>query len=312
MASVMLDNWEITDSLARKLELIEPNNHGYDFVEDDLNLCWQNILTSLILWDTVYICTDHRRTSCSYLKYVLNQLKLDVGNIDFISGVDFTFSRHFRESNDLLNDYFKELVLQTGSSLVIDEGFDYWLESITRGCNYLPHPRRARVIRKSFLHINDFSRTDYFDRLDENIRRYYDELCKLSNRQLKTVSFPLLYSYISSRAHTPKEEFFVALELRDNPDVKAFRESLDSIEAAYQRGNLTVIEASIKQTDEVCKAVARKIYSEPKSFDVSLGISPTINFPIQFGPKIKPVLHTTFLFDLVTFAIEGKCPHRFK
>lgn len=330
----MLDQWELSVCTYRKLYLDSFSDKamlrfykGHPTESCDEKLCWQNMLTSFVLWDDIYVGSGHNNgysvlinngDGITHKPAFSTNLFFDVlyetiGELNFIHKLNVPSlkleRKVLREIKTYITDYEKNN--NTQDFLLLSRGFDYMLQSNVLGCNYLPHPRRAQLLKNSKYFSPDFDRLVFFERIDKDVEKYFEELSSLINRQLNHVSFPLLYSFISATTDTPLDELKFALELRNNRNVKEFRDSVDRIEMAYQRGNLSAIAESIRQTGEICDEITGKLYKEPLSFEISLGISPSLNVPIRFPTMKKGPLHTTFLYDLASFAVKGTIPKNY-
>jgi len=194
---------------------------------------------------------------------------------------------------------------------LIKRGIQYLLKANMLGFDYIPHPRRAAFLQQAGVFSNGFDRTRYLDILDEDVRKYMEEVNELMDYQLQTVCFPVLYKFIEANAGSSREELKVALELRENKNVKSFRESLDKIQKDYSEGNILSLGVSLKETKEICKTITGEMYMRPLSFSVSLGLSPSIDMNIDLAGRTQSKLHTTFLYDLASFALKGKPKNKY-
>ncbi len=325
MSSVIIDNWGISDSLYERFPDDEQIKNHYKHYGSDYyvrtiysDLCWQNFLTSIILWDDIYLnisslpqssSLDIQRTRSLFnilSKYIdkennffhlldRNKFKFGHEQIDKIIGLNDVYNK---SSHINLNYHARPNLLY--------RGFGYVLSANALGYNYLPHPERAKVLKVSGVFTNKLDPTEYFDALDQDIQNYIAKVNSLYNRQLKTVPFPALYNFINKNTKDSEEELALAIKLRENKNVKAFRKSIDLIQTDFENGNQLELDACMKSVNDICNEITSRIYSEPCNVEVSLGLSPSLNF--IFARKSKPIskLHTTFLYDLADFAIEGR------
>lgn len=330
MASVMLDNWGLSncaenliarskESDAKKSEILHRKKPwgSYPGVERDRDICWQNFLTSLVLWDRVYLNlweTGFSYDACTiqlFLEVAREQLKCrDI--IRTVKPWDYAAYVYSAESISQLYGHIEEGWRKSPRFELLCQSYQYHIQANVLGYNYLPHPRRASLLYESGIFRKEFDRTKYLDTLDKSVIEYIDKLNTLVDCQLKTAQFPLLYGFIASNAGDVNEELQVALELRQNRNVKRFRKSIDKIEKAYSEGNLMAVQASLLETKEICDTITSEMYSKPWSFGVSLAVSPSINIDGEVQGKVRSKLHTTFLYDLASFAIKGETKRKYK
>ncbi len=285
---------------------------------ENADLCWQNFLTSLILWDNIYITHRPRMmialseiSDIQELIATVNKNSKGDQSIKRVENVDLLERTINPEKYVALYEDLTEMYPRGLNRDLLLGGYYYLLRANALGYNYLPHPRRADIIRKSGFFDKQFDRTRYLEIIDAEVLNYMEELRKLARCQLKTISFPLLYYFISENSGGVEDELRVTMELRNNKNVKLFRKSINKIEEAYSSGNLLSLDASLQETRDICEAITREIYRKPHTFNVSLGISPSINIDGEISGKVHSRLHTTFLFDIASFAIKGKTKNKY-
>lgn len=329
MANVMLDNWGLSDCAWWRLERETGEKEDRELRrirqryyrenpmrKKDHDICWQNMLTSLVLWDHIYINFHQTSRSADYLEMrnFANVMEKLTGDTDIFKAVTVDVSLlHDMDVWKYVSVYEKMLQEQryTPDYDLLIRGIQYLLKANILGYDYIPHPRRAAFLQQAGIFTQKFDRTRYLDILDEEIRKYMEEVNELIGHQFQTVSFPVLYKFIEAHASNSKEELKVALELREHKNVKAFRECLDKIQKDYSEGNLLSLGTSLKETKEICRTITEDMYKKPLSFSVSLGLSPSIDVNIDFPGRTRSKLHTTFLYDLASFALKGKPKNKY-
>lgn len=307
MSKVLLDNWGLSECLnssSRYLEYYNPNNKLNN------NLCWQNLLTSFILWDDIYFNFYDQTRSVDriiigdFFSLFSNEIK----DNKFLHIVNRNSLPFWEPDVDKIKELYEKIKAQNltiNQQKLLLRGYNYVVDSNYLGCNYLPHPLRAEVLYNSDIFKKGFDRKIYFDILDDNIKHYIEEVNALCKNQLMVTYFPVLYKYIYENTSTKFEEMQMALSLRNNKDVIAFRKSINEIENELERGNISALKASLKKVQEICDDVTNEIYKKPLSFSVSLGLSPTIDLNLETKNRVKSKLHTTFLYDITRFSITG-------
>lgn len=328
----MLDNWGLSDCAWWRLEretgkkeditarrMRHQYFHESPMRKKDHVICWQHMLTSLVLWDHIYLNFADSGPSRNYFEMnsFINVMEQLVGETDIFKVLSPVAEhiRHgmgadLRKYKSLYDNLLREQGHNSNSEL-LSRGIIYLLSANVLGYDYMPHPRRAAFLQQAGVFSTGFDRTKYLDILDEEVKKYVDKMNALMDHQLKTVSFPLLYDFITAHASSSKEEVMVALELRENKNVKFFRESLNKIQRDYELGNLLSLSASLKETQEICNAITGEMYTRPLSFSVSLGLSPSIDINFDFSKKVHSKLHTTFLYDLASYAIKGRSKNKY-
>ena len=321
MGSVLLDNWGISACAAKFLSCVDPyyldyfgGELDYPSHAQEVNLCWQNFLTSVVLWDEILISPSvdsrhgnlHLTPFCSYISRRCNA--------DFV----YTIPEFDLNQADVLDKYLNPdfavnwLLAEPNEYIALIRGINYLIKANTLGHNYIPHPHRAILLERAMIEQEKFNRKIFLDTVDEDIRHYVDCVNKLCKQKVKSLELPLLYYFISAHAGSPREELQVALELRENPKVKQLRKSINIIEKDIERGNIQSVEASILEARNVCRSITSRIYTKPITFTASLAVSPSINFGVEAEKTVRSKLHTTFLFDLASFAISGKPSRKYR
>lgn len=330
MSKVLLDNWELSTCAMVKLGASKKNfdlwGHGhYSYYDNDridkaVDICWQNLLTCIVLWDDIYL-NYHDYNELYYFHRSRSLEKRYVNKLhSFItsSSEDPMFLHYLdRDSIPEWSPQYEDLKMlyeRIGHNdrisreeiFLLLRGYNYLIESNLLGYNYLPHPRRAELLYNSGIFQKGFDRKLYLDELDKGVKDFIDRVNELSNYQLKIVHFPVLYKFIHENSKNPEEELLMALSLRREKDVIKFRESLSTIEIELENGNYLGYAASIERVKEICDDITAKMYKKPISFEMSLALSPAINLGLEPQCRVKSKLHTTFLQKLANYSLTGK------
>ncbi len=316
MSKVLLDNWEISTCLREKLDvdqalLYDPYGNYKEFIDP----CWQNFLTGIILWDDVYLNLINKTlTRTVKPETFLNLINQYIKDTDFIHFPDTMPSKDIRELENKYCELYYTLREETKTYNCYDISLHtirYIIQANILNCNYLPHPQRAEMLLGCEVFEKRFDRTKYIDIIDKEVIKYINEVNQLYDSQLLTTSFPVLYKFILSNGDSPGEQLSFAYELRKNANVIKFRESISDIELQLNNGNIQALRNSLKATKEICDYITNDMYKKPVSFNISLGLSPSINIEFDKNGKTRSKLHTTFLYDLASFAITGKTKNKY-
>ena len=350
MSEVIIDNLGLA-SCGFKLDCFEKkcnNCDGY-FCNSSLkskktiSLCWQNFITSIVLWDKVRANTCYGEPLFEYKsdpEFYISDILLAGHSISILEykGMEtlnkylnneevFQTNRLFDEES-ISKDIYSELekawyTTHKNKHLLYDDelsfrGYIYALQANLLGSNYLPHPMRAQELKESGLFSYPLNANYFLDIIDKEVYDFIDALNRENNGEIRNIRFPLLYEFISRNANNPKEEIELALELRKQNSVKNFRKSIDEIDKSLEKGNYLEVKAATEQVKQVCADIENQIYKKQKGFILTLGFTPKIT-----GPKFtasfqrnKPdnatqiikskKIHTTFLCNLAKFGYMGK------
>ncbi|MBR3869014.1 MAG: hypothetical protein IKM66_06835 [Clostridia bacterium] len=320
MSKVMLDNWGMTECINKRFD-VKNNYDGYRHfnhygIDDKItDACWQNFLTSCILWDDIYLMFDDSSFSLDLeTPYFINFAKQYISQNDFlhinkrrsIGKYDYykIVNLYTRTQSDDLKDYDKELLMRA---------YIYLSEANLSGYSYVPHPIRAKLLYDSQIFKKGFDRKLYLDIIDEEVDAYINYVNELCKNQLMTTSIPVLYKFISDNAKDVKEELDIAISLRNDKNVRKLRESLNEIEKEVSNGFLFNLAQSLLIVKDICNEITDTLYKKPLSTEISLGLSPAINIGCDFDVKTSSTaLHTTFLYDITKYAIKGDLENRYK
>lgn len=325
----MIDNWGLS-TCAHKLSCLpdksydEPYNYLCEQTRQSkktIDLCWQNFITSIVLWDTVYT-TLARGYSFSMYEYEgMEILKKYIEKEDVFQSKSLSENVFFPQSKYIKLKRAWEARTNHNNCCdndLIFRGYIYALQAQYLGCNYLPHPIRAQELKSSNLFNYPLDASFFTKIIDKEVYSFIDAINKENDGEVPNLRFPLLYEYINRNAKSPEEEICLALELRNLSSVKKFRKSIDGIDKALKKRNILDLKIAIEQITQMCKDIENQIYKKPKSFIVTLGFTPKLIMPeltfsfqhnepdiMQKILKTKK-LHTTFLYDLATFGYTGK------
>ncbi|MBD5152767.1 MAG: hypothetical protein HDT16_09990 [Oscillibacter sp.] len=322
MSEVMVDSWGLIDSLSNALKHRQNSKYYNDeyivHQEHDVKgspICRHSLLTALILWDDIYINSDSHSISGSHLavRYLFEVVGPSLKKDNFIHPIPISVQQDIPTYSDLFKKLYNTIkhencIIDSEEMYMLLWGGIYLMQANSMGVTYLPHPRRAKILRDAEVFPRNFDGRTYLDIVDKEILDYIEAVNKLAQYQLLSVPFPVLNKFIVEMATDPLDEFAVAINLRENKNVALFRKSVNDIEKELKNGNIHALKASLMKVKEACDEVSNSLYKESLSFGVSIGLSPSIEIGRELKPKVSSGFHTTFLSDLMKFALKGTRP----
>lgn len=298
--------------------------------KEENDLCWQNFLSAIVLWDKIYINKAHTDSRsmilADVLKGILEKHFADNCKLNEIIETKFflpdeamyELSGHTKlQYHNDLNDfqiYKKRELIRVTSYLDVANA---------NGYDFLPHPSRAKVLQENNLFNSKNNLTEkYIQSLEKNIQDFLEHMNDLYEHQLKKVDFPILYSFIRSNANEPTDELNIALELRNNKNVIKFRKSIDKMNKCLNSGDKLAYINSLKDVSAITETISHELNKKPISYEVKLGLSPTLEYPYVLPnaemsvsgtiyKRSKSKIHTTFLYDLANFSLRGKTKKKY-
>lgn len=340
MSKVLIDNWGISECVYNKF--IDENwfdrysdyssvyRGNYEYRKEFIDNCWQSLLTSIVLWDSIYINqepTSSRRFEHEAMMSILySHCNGTNFNEFFKSFVSFDNYPYIIEEKSVLDD-INHSILVSNQNNELKRALYYLKQAQIIGCNYLPHPVRSELLLKTGyfekLTQSRISALNYTNQIDKSVKEFFERLEEINDFQLQKIQFPVLYNFIISNCGSAEEQIRFACSLRNNKNVIKFRESINKIGDELEKGNYLAYKSSLLEVKEICDEITNSIYKKPKSFSVSLGITPTFNQHIELSPtmslgvnidlpkKVRSNLHTTFLYDLASFAYKGETKRKY-
>lgn len=339
MSEIILDNLGLSSCIMKKfsdiIDVSQLRQHDYsiDYIKksyqiDIADMCWENLLNSIVLWDSILIncasTTSNIIKDNEKLIVIFSKLLKETKCPNFI--------QPFYLPNSPLRSHIIDYECEGDTNPLSDYDPNYGLERTmayvyeanAKGANYLPHPYRAQLLKDShfFYKNQQIDRAQYIKNIDTYIKDYIESIQNIDDFQLKSFPVPVLYSFIKSNTNSPLEELKMALNLRKDKRVKKYKKSVEKIETELKKGNLIEFKNSIEIVRNLCDDVTQEYNKKGKTYSFSIGLSPSIScspFSVEFGvnlfnfqieheipSKIKTKLHTTFLCDLANFGLTGK------
>lgn len=324
MSSVLFDNWSINSIFG-----LEENVYGFirqvrnyndkNFSDLDRNtfekvengimtlsgmdcICWQNIIMAIPSWDEIKVIRQYNIDSSIYEEILkpLCGIITYLGDGEEIETIEKIDHRIYHDMHyAAYREGYKSNFLIDGN--LLQRTYIYITFSCTYGIDYIPHPYRSETIRvqSNFREdINRYCRNDILSKTDSVINEIFNELNAEIGREAFTFSYPILYNYIKRNTHSLQNEIDAAFKLRDQRDVRDFRNGLD-------KGSIIEVRYILKQIKEQARRIVDKLYREVKIGEISIGLQPTINVPLKFRRKNK-IINMSFLTRLIDYSLKGE------
>jgi len=329
LKTVLTDNWNIESALIYYEAKIANNNER--FHDADTYMSWYSFLTMLVMWDKILYHKNHLslfwQGIISYadteplnkLKSFLQEIDMDKNPCDkyldsssnSYEPIDIGKSDTPEGFSEYLYGYLLQVPEQSYSTITVEEdivsqgALRYLFLSNQLGVSYVPHPRRSQYLIDNKMIWNNFSRLDILNKIDREMSEYYRLLNEKLGRNLYKFQYPLFYDYLRKNAKTIEEELQLALSLREDKDVKCFRESIETVENNVNSGNTQSLLVALEATSTITKEITQKYKKEIVIGELTIGLTPSINIPLKFS-KSEKTYHTTFLQKLADFGVNDR------
>jgi hypothetical protein len=336
----MIDNWSLTPLYYKTLNASTPTNNY-------LKVCWQNILMAIVLWDELNFIPNKSTKSTnpsvgfatlkekalyedtegvfgerySLVKSIIREISFDAASSEFLSSVKVGLSEmigslgqeELRQIYAIIqraphdSEYLSRIRSQPSRRGTFLRTFLYSTISSIQGMSYLPHPIRADLIKQHNLLDRLYNRMLLLNPVETELKQYYEHINKSLGKTAFVCKYPLLYDFIKSNAADMNEELVVAIDIRNEPDVKSFRKSLSLLDVKVNAGNVEALRLALKQIEDLAKQIMSKHNSESVG-ELQIGlIPPTVN--VNFSMPIKKrnnSLNLTFMSRLIDFGIHER------
>jgi len=316
MATVLIDNWSLHSfsKLTDKERTSSYNIKQYD------HICWQNILMAIVLWDEIKYLPMIAYAG-AYSQYI-DELDATADNEKPFHGIlspllddesnpiEIKHINHELSHAALSLEYKNKNIDTTVRGLfypnedVFSRTFFYLAHSSMRSTNYLPHPIRAEFINNQSLNVF-YDRTVLMETIDAELSDYYRRLNELIHRKVFCCNYPIIYDYIRNNCNSLADELNAAFDLRNDVDIASFRSCLDTLDEKVNSGNIESLDFAIQQIKDLSSQITNKYKKSIDLGELSIGLSPTIKFPLQLTKKRKEIC-LTFLTRLIDFGIHDR------
>lgn len=291
--------------------------------KNNMKKSWYNLLSSIVLWDDIYIYSnslqeyDEASVQSRNLYEFFNSDDLLYEN-DRIENMDISFIHHVQKYKvDLHHGELKKMMenlshkyardrLDPRSNYETCRSIEYYSIAQVLGYTYIASPHRRKILNKLFLMNEKLDPSLFMDMLDERVQEIIQEANTMCKRNVFSFRVPVLYNYIQKNAIGIEEELKYAIVLHERKDVVCFRESVKKINSLLKCGNILQARSAIQEANSICDELVNSMYKKRLTYDISIGLSPSINFGGQTKFKSKTILNTTFLCNVARTALYGK------
>ena len=262
MSNIILDNLGL--GVAYNI-LRDRSNESSDILSETDAICWQQLLTAIVLWDNLYYLPDRGSISIGFTDYC----KLGVNKLDGEWVFEEFYSIYSVKGEDSLSPF--EFESQYFESLDA-----YAVASSLYCADVFLHPSR-RADFELFDFAKTFNALKLLNLLDDEARKYVEKM----NEELKMdiyLDIPFLYGYIRKNASTINDEFNIAKELRNKKEVVSFRKEIEGLKEA---NDLTRIYRAADHTKNVINEIM-------KNYEGAVKRAVKTKLSAQLAPKFNP------------------------
>lgn len=327
MSEVLIDNL----SIKRMLQMV--NNPSKDY-KSDIHI--QNYLNALVLWDDIFAIRDTNYRMYQYIRGTsrwmessnwysskwysgswdkkieekmldITARKLQIKRIP-IMDEDTYIQLAFRIAHEWYKN--KDIISYGFNLRTINDAIFYLLLGCNLDKNVLLSSERANFANQSGIIDKIFSRVDIMNLFNSDVMNYYSEINKSLGKNIFKLENPLLIEYVCSSSTNLKDAISIALQLRKEKNVIAFRKAMDAIDIALNTGNIVEFNQYIKDISEIVNQIT-KLESNIKSAEINVSITPAITVPIKIPIRIprksfSKKINLNFLYQLAEYGLRGK------
>lgn len=295
MGTVLIDNLSLDHLLGRYI--LQHDDH----YKNDYHI--QNYLYAIILWDDV--CSVRRNSFSRNLRENLDKEEILKDKFK-VYDIPYEYSEIELISEDIDLECFQEKMGNFNDNAREDAIF-YLLLGYEFGMNVLLSSERAKFVLKSEIIKKIFSRVDIIEMLEKEVMEYYREVTEMIGKDVLKIKTPLLVDYVCSNAENFNDAVDIALELRENKNIKKFRATMDLIDASLNRGDAVEFTQYLKLIPEIVNQITQDgIKSKTINIGVSLSPSITIPFTYKKTPQKKRMINMNFLSQLAEYGLRGR------
>ena len=288
MSNILIDNWNM-ENIAYELSYIPDEYFSYAYGE---------LLNATVLWDEVYYLNNDWSWNWINSQQELTKIVTPIND-------DLSF---LQESEEIYKKYFENkeyLVVASGA-------IRYSLFSNRYGMGYLPCEERSNFLnnvdvatRKKIFKNVLYNRQSSLNILDELIEEQFSSIKRFFPELKINFQYPVLVDYIRFNANSKKSCIDVALQLKREKAVMAYREYMDQFELALENEQWSTVIKFEKEIQEIVNDMLK--IPEGRAFTVSGSISlmPSIDISTEIVLNRKKY-HLNFLRELADFSFSGK------
>ncbi len=288
MSKILVDNWNMED-IAYELSYIPDEYFSYTYGE---------LLNATVLWDEVYYLNNDWSWNWIDSQQELTKIVMPIND-------DLSF---LQESEEIYKKYFENIEYPVVASGAIR----YSLFSNRYGMGYLPCEERSNFLNKVDVAMREnifknvlYNRQSSLRILDELIEEQFSSIKRFFPKLKINFQYPVLVDYIRFNANSEKSCIDVALQLKREKAVMAYREYMDQFELALGNEQWSTVIKFEKEIQEIVNDMLK--IPEGRAFTVSGSVSlmPSIDISTEIVLNRKKY-HLNFLRELADFSFSGK------
>ncbi|WP_406535814.1 hypothetical protein [Methanobrevibacter sp.] len=289
-----------------------------------------NVMLSIILWDEIYVLEEgscsHFVSEVDYFKDYIPEFKVltksllkDEMKKSQNDGPMLTQRRvnvFYSEFVSLFKDFANQDKVEMGNMsyplenlpLHATRALQYFFTANALNMEYMPSIRRQAVL-ESYELWEWFNRKDVINKLDDELKKYYEKVNRRIGGQRFVFQFPVLFDYVMQQYSSIEDVIKACFELRNRKDVIKFRKDMAELEKAFECGDVKYVDDFFYNLERIVDELTEKCKIDRK-VNISLGLTPSFNFDANL-PTAKP-FQCTFLKDLSYYGIKKRIPRMYK
>lgn len=281
------------------------------------NFYFQSYLYALILWDAIYKAPRKSVSTQIYNESERRRQEKQQEN-EIIKNVrstffDLPYNYQGFEIETVANDIYYEWIYSDEyeeSRVVKEETFFYLVLGQIANMNVLLSEQRSNFVQKSKIVKKIWSREDVLKYLDKEIYEICKELYLLMDKEMLSIQTPLLVDYICEYATSLQDAVNIALQLKEHKDVIYFRQTMNLLDNAINKGNMLQLKEYLGRLDEIVAHLCQKDVAT-KKIEIEFTITPSLanpsistmfGIPIEYNKKKK--VNMNFLIELARYGLS--------
>ncbi len=297
MSKILIDNWTLQRAAC---DLTDSYNYIPKPIAKNAKIEHIKLIEAIILWDDIFFVNNIQASiwQNSLKKYgygrFLKPYKLkqaDIENFDL-----------FGEDENRILEYVTDD--NTVTDVVKKRAVAYSLFCNQQKITYMPCEERANYLKNHNPVQQYMNRDDVLNCLDNELKKFYDTVNEKFCTNKLNFSFPVLFDFVSANA---KKENYIetALQIRNMPEVKAFREWMTDFEKLSRNGNSLMLEKMATYIEAIVKDITNVIPTTING-EVQFAITPSVSLPFKLGKSPKNMLHIDFIRTLANFGVTER------
>lgn len=296
-------------SVANILNLCD-NVNGEEYKHD---FYFQRYLYALILWDAIYKAPRKSVSTRLYCEFSKGREENEISKCVKSTFFDLPYNYQGFEIETVADHIYFEWLYndEYEENMAIKEDVIFYLAlGQIANMNVLLSEQRANFVRKSKIAKKIWSREDVLKYLDKEIYEICKEIYSFMDKEIISIQTPLLVDYICEYATSLQDAINIALQLKEHKDVIHFRQTMNLLDDAINKGNTLQFK---EYTDALSEIVAQLCPKDipTKKIEIEFTITPSLanpsistmfGIPIEYNRKRK--INMNFLIELARYGLS--------